>query len=231
MNKATTASRLQELMNKRSLRQVDILHAALPYASERGVKLNKSDVSQYVSGKVEPGQEKLLILAEALAVSPAWLLGYDVPMQQTADTASFSTMPVIHPDILPIGVRRVPLLGDIACGEPIFAEEDCAALLAVGADVPCDFALRCKGDSMTGARIFSGDIVFIRRQDTVLDGEIAAVLLDDDATLKRVYRLADGRIELRAENPMYKSILVGGENETRAFRILGKAVAFQSSII
>ena len=231
MNKATTASRLQALMKQRGLRQVDILQAALPYAGQRAIKLNKSDVSQYVSGKVEPGQDKLLILAEALEVSPAWLLGYDVPMEPEGSAAALSSMPMIHPDILPIGVRRVPLLGDIACGEPIFAEEDCAALLAVGADVPCDFALRCKGDSMTGARIYNGDIVFIRRQDTVLDGEIAAVLLDDDATLKRVYRLADGRIELRAENPLYKSILVGGEGETRTFRILGKAVAFQSCII
>lgn len=231
MNKATTASRLQMLMAQRSLRQVDILQAALPYAAQRGVKLNKSDVSQYVSGKVEPGQDKLLILAEALGVSPAWLLGYDVPLEMQPSASALSGLPVIHPDILPIGVRRVPLLGDIACGEPIFAAEDCAALLAVGADIACDFALRCKGDSMTGARIYNGDIVFIRQQDTVEDGEIAAVLLDDDATLKRVYRLADGRIELRAENPLYKSILVGGESETRTFRILGKAVAFQSSIL
>lgn len=231
MNKATTASRLQTLMRDRNLRQVDILEKARAYAAQRGIKLNKSDISQYVSGKVEPGQDKLLLLAEALGVNPAWLLGYDVPAEPDESAAALSALPAIHPDILPIGVRRVPLLGDIACGEPIFAEEECAALLAVGSDVSCDFALRCKGDSMTGARIYNGDIVFIRQQDTVLDGEIAAVLLDDDATLKRVYRLADGRVELRAENPMYKSILVGGEGETRTFRILGKAVAFQSSII
>lgn len=231
MKKATTASRLQTLMRDRNLRQVDILENARAYACQRGIKLNKSDISQYVSGKVEPGQDKLLLLAEALCVSPAWLMGWDVPMTRDQDAAVFSALPAIHPDILPVSVRQVPLLGDIACGEPIFAEEACSALLAVGENVACDFALRCKGDSMTGARIYNGDIVFIRRQDMVDDGEIAAVLLDDDATLKRVYRLADGRVELRAENPMYKSILVGGENETRTFRILGKAVAFQSRII
>lgn len=104
-------------------------------------------------------------------------------------------------------------------------------MMAVGADVDCDFALRCKGDSMTGARIYDGDIVFIKRQDFVDEGAIAAVLIDDDATLKRVYHLADGRLELRAENPKYRPIVVGGEDDTRIYKILGKAMAFQSVII
>ena len=136
-----------------------------------------------------------------------------------------------HPDILPVTTRRIPLLGAIACGEPILAESDIDTLTVVSQDVKCDFALRCKGDSMIGARIFDGDLVFIRKQDYVDDGAIAAVLLDDDATLKRVYHLADGRVELRAENPTFKSIIIGGDNETRTCRILGKAVAFQSTKI
>lgn len=224
MNKETTSSRLQYLMNLRHLRQIDILNAALPFAEHYGIKLNRSDISQYVSGKVEPGQDKITVLGKALNVNPVWLLGYDVPM--TTEKTLYS-----HPDILPISTRQIPLVGTIACGEPIYAEEDYSAVLAVGADIDCDFALRCSGDSMIGARIFDGDIVFIKKQPIVLDGEIAAVMLDDDATLKRVYHLADGRIELRAENPMYKSIIVGGEDETRSFHILGKAVAFQSQVI
>lgn len=136
-----------------------------------------------------------------------------------------------HPDILPVTRRRIPLLGTIACGEPILAEADVDTFAVVGKAVECDFALRCKGDSMIGARIFDGDLVFIRKQDYVDDGSIAAVLLDDEATLKRVYHLADGRVELRAENPTFKSIIVGGEGETRTCRILGKAVAFQSTVI
>ncbi|MBE5798361.1 MAG: repressor LexA [Clostridiales bacterium] len=230
MNKETTASRLKHLMKLRNLRQVDILNRALPYAELFGIKLNKSDISQYVSGKVEPGQDKLFILGEALNVSPAWLLGYDIPMNCEQVVSTTDAIPN-HPDILPVTTQYVPLLGDIACGEPIYAEENLSAVLAVGAEVDCDFALRCRGDSMIGARIYDGDIVFIKKQDTVMDGEIAAVILDDDATLKRVYRLADGRIELRAENPMYKSIIVGGDAETRSFHILGKAVAFQSRVI
>ncbi|MBQ2948360.1 MAG: helix-turn-helix domain-containing protein [Clostridia bacterium] len=134
-----------------------------------------------------------------------------------------------HPSILPVTTQRVPLMGTIACGEPILAEADVDTFAVVGRAIECDFALRCSGDSMIGARIFDGDVVFIKKQDYVDDGAIAAVLLDDEATLKRVYHLADGRVELRAENPMYKSIIVGGDNETRICRILGKAVAFQST--
>ena len=136
-----------------------------------------------------------------------------------------------YPNIIPIEYKKIPMLGDIACGEPIYAQEDCSTYMAVGANVDCDFALRCKGDSMINARIFDGDIVFIKKQDFVDDGTIAAVLLDDDATLKRVYKLSDSRIELRAENPKFRPIVVGGDGETRTFRILGKAVAFQSTII
>lgn len=134
-----------------------------------------------------------------------------------------------HPDILPTTTRKIPLMGTIACGEPILAQADVDTFAVVGSAVECDFALRCKGDSMINARIYDGDVVFIKKQDYVDDGAIAAVLLDDDATLKRVYHLADGRVELRAENPMYKPIIVGGDNETRTCRILGKAVAFQST--
>ena len=79
MEKKNTAERLREIMQGRSLRQIDILERAAPYCKEYGVKLGKSDLSQYVSGKVEPGQEKLTILALALDVSEAWLMGFDVP--------------------------------------------------------------------------------------------------------------------------------------------------------
>ena len=139
-----------------------------------------------------------------------------------------------HPAILPLGTQRVPLLGSIACGEPILAsaaDADFTGYTLVGTQIPCDFALRCEGDSMVDARIYDGDIVFIHKQDYVDDGTIAAVLIDDDATLKRVYHLADGRVELRAANARYAPIIIGGENETRSLRILGKAIAFQSNVI
>ncbi len=79
----STAQRLKQIMVARNLRQVDILKAATPYCKKYGVQLEKNALSQYVSGKVEPGQEKLSILGMALKVSEAWLMGYDVPMQRS----------------------------------------------------------------------------------------------------------------------------------------------------
>ena len=180
-----------------------------------GAKHNS--ISNWENGINKPDPDTIGLLCGVLGISASDLIG---------DT----TVPT-HPDILSVSRRRVPLLGEIACGEPIYADEDYSTMMAAGADVDCDFALRCKGDSMTGARIYDGDIVFIKRQDFVDEGAIAAVLIDDDATLKRVYHLADGRLELRAENPKYRPIVVGGEDDTRIYKILGKAMAFQSVII
>lgn len=81
--KATTAMRLHQLMSDRNLHQVDILELAKPFCRQYDVKLNKNDLSQYCSGKVEPRQDKLTILGLALNVSEAWLMGYDVPMDRT----------------------------------------------------------------------------------------------------------------------------------------------------
>ena len=80
MEKETTSNRLRKIMSERNLRQVDILNLAVPYCEKYNVKLNKSDLSQYCSGKTEPNQDKLFILGEALNVNEAWLMGYDVPM-------------------------------------------------------------------------------------------------------------------------------------------------------
>ena len=128
------------------------------------------------------------------------------------------------------GVRRVPVLGGAACGEPIYKPGDGTEYVTIEEDVVCDFALIAQGDSMTGDRIHSGDVVFIRRQDNVRDGEIAAIAIDNELTLKRVRRLCgpDGRIaftQLMPSNPSYAPIDIGGEDETRCVKILGKAVA------
>lgn len=82
MKIATTAERLKEIMNKNNLKQVDVLEAAQPYCSKYGIKLGRNDLSQYVSGKVTPSQKKLTILGLALNVSEAWLMGFDVPMEE-----------------------------------------------------------------------------------------------------------------------------------------------------
>lgn len=112
----------------------------------------------------------------------------------------------------------------------IFADEQFEAYVEAGANIKADFCLRAKGDSMIGARIYDGDIVFIHKQEMVDDGEIAAVLIDDEATLKRVnYYPEKNLLILKAENSKYEDLIYTGE-ELNHIRILGKAVAFQSDI-
>lgn len=222
MKVSNTAARLRSLMNERGIRQVDILTASKPFCEKYGVKLAKNDLSQYVNGKVEPGQEKLPILGLALNVSEAWLMGYDVS-QSRDDTSALPSNIIPMPEM-----RKIPLLGTIACGAPVLADAHINGEVDIPANIHADFALTCKGDSMINARIYDGDIVYIRQQDTVENGEIAAVLIENEATLKRVKLLPD-RIILEPENPLYDPLVYRGE-EMNELRILGKAVAFTSSV-
>lgn len=233
MKKCTTSERLQQIMQTRGLKQVDILKLAKPFCIKYGVKLGRNDLSQYVSGKVEPGQYKLYILGQALNVNEAWLMGYDVPMERANsinDSANNESNLSEYDNIFPVKTHKIPLLGEIACGQPIFASEDRESYVEVGADVRADFCLKAKGDSMINARILDGDIVFIREQPMVENGEIAAVIIDDEATLKRVYYYqGEGKLVLQAENPSFAPLMYVGE-ELNTIRILGKAVAFQSDV-
>lgn len=136
---------------------------------------------------------------------------------------------LLFPNIIPMPeMRKIPLLGRIACGAPILAEQHIEEYIDIPKNIHADFALTCQGDSMINARIFDGDIVYIRQQDTVESGEIAAVLIDNDATLKRI-RIFDDHISLEPENPQYRPIVLWGE-EMNTVRILGKAIAFTSSV-
>lgn len=135
-----------------------------------------------------------------------------------------------YSNIRPVARRRVPMLGEVACGEPIYANEDRESYVEIGTDMNVDFCLTARGDSMIGTRIRSGDIVFCRAQDMVNNGEIAAVIIGDEATLKRVYYYPEKqKLVLQAENPKYEPFVYIGD-ELNQIRILGKAVAFQSDI-
>lgn len=132
-------------------------------------------------------------------------------------------------NILPLPeTRNVPLIGSIACGTPILAEQNIEDYIKMPDNINADFCLRCVGDSMIDARILDGDLVFIRTQPEVANGAIAAVLIGEEATLKRVHR--DGnRLILQAANPIYPPMVyVNGELES--IHIIGKAVAFLSTI-
>lgn len=185
--------------------------------AERTGYKDRSSIAKIESGLVDLSQSKIAAFAAALHVTPAQLMGIE--------NNEFSLPDNILP--MPKFVKK-PRLGTIACGEPILAVEEATEFDEVPEDVSCDFTLLCKGDSMINARIFNGDIVYIRRQDMVDNGEIAAVLIDNEATLKRVHLFND-HIVLAPENPMYKPLVYWGE-EMNSIRILGKAVAFRSLI-
>lgn len=135
-----------------------------------------------------------------------------------------------YDNVSPISKQKIPLLGEIACGKPIYADEHIECYIEAGTNVQADFCLKAKGDSMIGARILDGDIVFIRKQDMVEDGEIAAVIIENEATLKRVYYDKENNLlKLVAENPNVATMVYSGE-ELNQIHILGKAIAFQSDV-
>lgn len=172
--------------------------------------IDRSTVYRYESQEIEKLPTQVIIpLAELLKVSPAYLMGWEK-------------------EINPYKTKKVPLLGTIAAGKPIFANEEYGNYVTLDHEINADFALKIKGDSMIDARIMDGDIVFIHKQDTVDNGDIAAVMIDDEATLKRFYR-NDGGIILKPENPKYQPRYYT-EKDFQDIRILGKALLFQSKV-
>lgn len=177
---------------------------------------NRATVYRYESNEIEKYTLDVLIpLAEALRTSPAYLMGWE-------DNVPASNI-IPMPDM-----NKIPLLGAIACGDPILASDNIEDVIDLPKHIHADFALTCRGDSMINARIFDGDIVYIRQQEAVDSGDIAAVLIDSEATLKRV-RLFPDHIVLEPENPMYKPLSFWNE-DMNSVRILGKAIAFTSAI-
>lgn len=183
----------------------------------------KTTIYRYEQGEIENMPSSLLTpLAEALLTTPAFLMGWE----DEKETIS----PFNYPNVKPVSKIKIPLLGEIACGTPIYASEDRESYVEVGTAIDADFCLKCKGDSMVGARIHDGDIVFVKKQDIVDNGEIAVVIINDEATLKRVfYEKGKEKLVLQAENPAYAPLVYVGE-ELNEIRILGKAVAFQSDV-
>lgn len=214
---STIGSRIRNRREELGLSQ-DELGKRLGYRSRSSI--NKIELDQR-----NLTQSKIKAIADALETTPAYIMGWDEPDQKlNEENLKF------FDNLFPIQTKKFPLIGNIACGKPIFADEQFEAYIEAGANIKADFCLRAKGDSMIGARIYDGDIVFIRKQEMVEDGEIAAVLIDDEATLKRVYYDQENNvIQLFAENPQYKTMRFAGE-ELNHIRILGKAVALQTDI-
>ena len=178
--------------------------------------MNEGTVSRWETGEIENmRRDKIVALAKALNISPAVIMGWDESIPPFAN---------IHP----VTTRRFPVLGSVSCGEPKFMDEEIDVSVDASEEIKADFVLRAKGDSMIGARIYDGDLVFVRKQDIVENGEIAVVAIDDEATLKRFYKYGE-LIVLRAENPAYKDQEYTAD-QAREIRVLGKAVSFQSVV-
>lgn len=206
MKRSTTSERLKYLMSTKNLKQSEILEKV----AAKGEYISKSALSQYVNGQSIPDQRKLTILSQVLGVSEVWLMGYGDTEAQNIKNILF-----VKPS-----TKKIPVIGTIAAGEPLLAVENIEDYIDLDEKIKADFALRVRGDSMVGANIFNGDIVFIRKQPDVDDGEIAAVIIEDSATLKRVFKLED-KVMLKAENPKYKPIMLNGD---KSVYIIGKAV-------
>lgn len=202
-------------MFSKQLRKLRQSHKLTQIELAKRLGLSYSAISMYERGERQPNFETLEAIADF----------FNVPMSTLIEK---NTPP--YNNIIPMPeMTTIPLLGSIACGEPITAVENIEDYVAMLKSIKADFALRCKGDSMIDARILDGDIVYIRQQSTVENGEIAAVLIGDEATLKRVYISAD-TVTLMPANQKYSPLVYSGE-EINEIRILGKAVAFTSAVV
>ena len=166
------------------------------------LKVGQSAISMFENGERMPSRENMEFLADIFNVNLDYLYG-------RSDEKTTK-----------IGPMYIPLLGTIAAGKPILAEEHIEDLFLIDERINADFVIKVKGDSMIGAGIFDGEYCFIKQQDVLENGEMGAILIDGEATLKRFFR-NNGTVILVAENPKYKPMTYTDGN----LRIMGKLVA------
>ena len=185
---------------------------------------SRSSIQKRESGERDITQSTIAAFAKALKVTPSVIMGWEENNENNT-APDYSNIKGIMP--LP-EMRKVPLLGAIACGEPIYREED--EWISLPNDIKADFCLRCQGDSMIDARINDGDIVFIKACPEVENGQIAAVSIDNEVTLKRVFYYPEkNKLVLYPENKAYEPFVYMNE-ELNDIRILGRAVMFLSGV-
>lgn len=185
-------------------------------ANEVGV--GKSTVRKWETGMIaNMRRDKIASLAKALHTTPAYLMGWEE--SQPREDANSPLLPLPP-------MKRWKVIGGTACGSPIHKEMEETVLAP--ADIDADRVFQCVGDSMVGAHIFDGDIVFVKTGVPVEDGKIGVVRVEDEYTLKRIYHGPD-YLELRSENPKYAPIVIRGDQQNA--EIIGLAVHFLSRVI
>lgn len=184
----------------------------------RAIGVSRQTVHRYENGMIENiPRAKIEHMARVFGTTGAVLLGFEDSVYRLDG-------------VLPLTKRRIPVLGEIACGAPVYADEAVESYAVPGDGVVADFCLKARGDSMTGARIYDGDLVFVRACSAVDNGEIGVVVIEDEATLKRVYYYPDKeKLVLVPENTAYEPLVYIG-SELEHIKVIGKAVAFQSMI-
>lgn len=221
-NKITIGLRIKQIREEKGLTQGEL---------GKLLGMHKSTVQRYEAAKIEKIKLPVIeAMAQILDVNPEWLSDksdirtlYDKESYNSDENQN--TYSNILPNIFPIKKIKLPILGEIACGQPIYADERHELYIDVDNDYGADFCLKAKGDSMINAGIDSGDIVLIKEASLVNNGEIAAVIIEDEATLKRVYYYPEkGKLILNPENPLFEPLVYINE-ELNTIRIIGKAVA------
>lgn len=193
------------------------------------LNVTRQTVSNYETNKRLPNKEMFEVIADFFNVDMDYLYGMsDVKNKyQSLINNSNIDLASIPGIILPVQMKKIPILGTIACGDPIFAQENYDGYFMIDKNLPeADFILRAKGDSMIEAHIFDGDLVFLKKTNDVDNGRIAAVLIDDEATLKRVNK--DGNtVVLQPCNKNYKPIIIHDSDDKQVL-ILGEMVGVYS---
>lgn len=215
---ATFVERFKEALEQSGKTQSDIC---------RLTGIGKSAISQYLKGSFVPKQQRVYAIAKALNVSVSWLMGYDVPPEPSKEPQK-EPKNQKNPELTPIEynpTHKIPVLGRISAGLPLYAEENIEDYIYTELNGGNEyFGLLVVGDSMNAARICDGDIIIVRQQEQVEDGEIAVVMVgDEDATVKRFHR--EGRnvfLSPQSFNPANK-VQVYDLKETN-IRIVGKVV-------
>ncbi len=186
-------------------------------ANQTGI--SRATLFRYENGEIAKiPMKNIITIAKIIEVAATELIANEEAREMLTDIPDTEEIPMMN---------KLPLLGKIACGEPLLAEGNIEEYQAVPINVDADFILRCKGDSMINARIYDGDIVYVKSQSYAENGSIVVAIIEDSATLKRVYRYPD-KVVLQPENPAYPP-LIYTERDFKKVYIVGKVVGFMST--
>ena len=200
----TVGERIKKIRQQNAISQTELANAC---------KISKQTLYKYENNIITNIPfDKIELIADCLSTSPSYIMGW----------AEYDLSNVKNIESMPEMVK-VPLVGTIACGEPILAQENIEDYINMPEKTKGTFALRCKGDSMINARIFDGDIVVVRKQDIAKNGEIVVALIDDEATVKRFY-LEKDHVRLEPENPLFEPII------TTRGSVIGKVIGLIRTI-